>query len=83
MKIAFPIFLILIAAITLQGQKVNDATTPLHLLKPAYDIPYGRPEVKNITDVLDRVFTYLDQSTPMALTDKESQTDVTDNSKID
>ena len=83
MKIAFPIFLILIAAITLQGQKVNDATTPLHLLKPAYDIPYGRPEVKNITDVLDRVYTYLDQSTPMALTDKESQTDVTDYSKID
>ena len=83
MKVTFSAILILLAAFSLQAQKVNDSTTPLHLLKPSYEIPYGKPEVKSITEVLDRIYTYLDQTTPMALINKETQAEVTDYSKID
>ena len=83
MKITLSSILMLLATFSLQAQKVNDATTPLHLLKPAYEIPYGKPEIKSITEVLDRIYNYLDQTTPMALINKETQTEVTDYSKID
>jgi len=83
MKLTFFSILILFAAFSLLAQKVNDATTPLHLLKPAYDTPYGKPEVKSIMEVLDRIYNYLDQTTPMELINKENQTEVTDYSKID
>ncbi|HZL11995.1 MAG TPA: glycoside hydrolase family 88 protein [Prolixibacteraceae bacterium] len=66
-----------------QAQKVNDSTTPLHLMQPAYDTPYGKPEVKSIIEVLDRIYNYLDQTTPMVLINKETQAEVTDYSKID
>src|SRR5665648_1304408 len=55
-----------------QAQKVNDSTTPLHLMQPAYDTPYGKPEVKSIIEVLDRIYNYLDQTTPMVLINKET-----------
>jgi rhamnogalacturonyl hydrolase YesR/lysophospholipase L1-like esterase len=67
----------------LQAQKITDSTTPLHLLAPAYDTPYGKPEVKSITEVLDRVYSYLDQTTPMVLINKDTQAEVTDYAKID
>lgn len=67
----------------IQAQKINDSTSPLHLMKPEYDIPYGKPEVKSIIQVLDRVYLYLDQSTPMALINKDSKAEITDYSKID
>ena len=73
----------MIACMNLQAQKVNDSTSPLHLMKPDYDTPYGKPEVKSITEVLDRVYTYLDKTTPMALINKDTQAEVTDYSKID
>jgi len=83
MKTRLLTLLILSAGLGLQAQKVNDSNSPLHLMKPAYDIPYGKPEVKAITDVLDHVFNYLDKTTPMALMNKESMAVVTDYSKID
>ena len=67
----------------LLAQKVNDSTTPLHLLQPDYDVPYGKPEVAEITAVLDRVYNYLDKTTPMKLVDKVSGNEVTDYSKVD
>jgi unsaturated rhamnogalacturonyl hydrolase len=66
-----------------QAQKINDSTTPLHLMKPDYDTPYGRPEVQQITSVLDRVYNYISQVTPMVLVNKDSNTEVTDYSRID
>jgi rhamnogalacturonyl hydrolase YesR len=52
-------------------------------MAPNYDTPYGKPEVKGITVVLDRIYSYLDQTTPMALIDKVSNVEVTDYSKLD
>jgi rhamnogalacturonyl hydrolase YesR len=66
-----------------QAQKVNDSTSPLHLMTPDYDTPYGKPDTKSIVAVLDKIYSYLNQNTPMALIDKETQTELTDYSKID
>lgn len=61
--------------------KGNDVNTPLHLLKPDYTIPYGETTKEEIVDVLDRVYTYLNKVTPMALIDKTTQTAITDPAK--
>jgi unsaturated rhamnogalacturonyl hydrolase len=83
MRITLAAFLILVAGINLQAQKVNDSTTPLHLMKPEYDTPYGKPEVKSITVVLDRIYSYLDKTTYLALLNKDTQVEITDFLKID
>jgi rhamnogalacturonyl hydrolase YesR len=75
--------LILFIGLNIQAQKVNDSNSPLHLMKPAYDTPYGKPDVKSITTVLDRVYTYLDQVTPMVLLNRDTQSEIKDYSKID
>ncbi|AHF15136.1 glycoside hydrolase family 88/105 protein [Niabella soli] len=60
----------------------NDASTPLHLMKPDYVTPYGETTGKSVKAVLDRVFTYLDSVTPMQLINKETKAPVADLSKI-
>ena len=83
MKLIFSSLFIWIFCLGLQAQKVNDSTTPLHLMAPGYDTPYGKPEVKNITVVLDKIYTYLNAVTPTVLINKETQAEVTDYSAID
>lgn len=41
----------------------NDATAPLHLMKPAYKYKYGVPKKEEVKASLDRIFKYLDEST--------------------
>jgi rhamnogalacturonyl hydrolase YesR len=50
----------------------NDVNTPLHLLKPDYTTPYGETKQTDVKLVLDKVFNYLDNSTPAQLVDKIS-----------
>lgn len=45
----------------------NDATTPLHLLKPAYKFDYGVPKKEAVKASIDRVFDYLNRTTPAEL----------------
>ena len=52
-------------------------------MAPEYETPYGKPDPKSITVVLDRIYAYLDQNTPAVLINKETQAEVTDYSKID
>ena len=59
----------------------NDATAPLHLMQPNYETPYVVPTAVEITKVLDRVYNYLEATTPTQLTDA-SGTDLTDFSKV-
>lgn len=61
-------------------KKGNDVTTPLHLLKPDYDIPYGELTQQKVKQTLDKVFNYLDAVTPTALEDKNSKKNVSVNS---
>ena len=42
---------------------VNDATTPLHLMKPAYKYNYGVPDRKDVKESIDRILDYLDKTT--------------------
>jgi rhamnogalacturonyl hydrolase YesR len=71
-----------VAVIPALGQtkpaKVNDSTTPLHLLQPDYPVPYGQPKVADVTAVLNRVYTYLDGVTPTQIIDKETGKEITD-----
>ena len=67
--------LVALALLTVQCTKqnvqeeVNDSTTPLHLLKPDYKIPYGETTKEDVKAALDRIFQYVDQQTPHALKD--------------
>jgi rhamnogalacturonyl hydrolase YesR/lysophospholipase L1-like esterase len=61
---------LLIFCLGLSAQKQTDSNTPLHLLKPDYKTPYGKPEVKDIVAVLDRIYDYLNENTPASLVKK-------------
>lgn len=56
--------------------KVNDVTTPLHLLQPAYPVPYGIPDSSSVKAVMDKVYRYLDHTTPARLLDKKTSREV-------
>ncbi len=75
------LFAVLLTGTSLYAQpgspKANDSTTPLHLLKPDYPVPYGQPKVEEVTGVLRRIYTYLDANTPTQLIDKETKKDLT------
>ncbi|GLB51244.1 glycosyl hydrolase family 88 [Neptunitalea chrysea] len=65
------------------AQKVNDATTPLHLLQPDYPVPYEAPKVNDIEKVLTNIYTYLEATTPMVLIDKTTRKELKNNTKVD
>lgn len=53
--------------------KGNDVTTPLHATKVDYPVPYDPPTAANIKAVLDRVFNYLDTTTPLQFINRTTQ----------
>lgn len=86
MKKPFTLLICLVLSVTVTftaalGQanspKANDSTTPLHLLKPNYPVPYGQPRVEEVTAVLNRVYTYLENSTPTQVIDRQTGQEIT------
>lgn len=65
-----------------QEKAATDVTTPLHLMKPEYTVPYGIPQISEVKEVLDRVFHYLDEVTPAAITDRKTGEEIKDFSRI-
>lgn len=61
-----------------QAAPMNDATAPLHLMKPNYPTPYGAPTVDGVRAVLGRVMGYLDRVTPAHAVDSKTGATVTD-----
>jgi rhamnogalacturonyl hydrolase YesR len=65
-----------LSSLTVSAQYIskggNDATAPLHLLKPDYDTPYGETKPENVKKTLDKVYQYLNAVTPTALVDKST-----------
>jgi rhamnogalacturonyl hydrolase YesR len=57
---------------------VNDATAPLHLMKPAYPTPYGAATVDGVRATLGRVMDYLERSTPAHAVDRKTGARVAD-----
>jgi unsaturated rhamnogalacturonyl hydrolase len=54
------------------AQDKDDVNTPLHLLPAKYPVPYGAPDRMTVKNAMDRVFSYIDRSTPAQLVDKTS-----------
>lgn len=64
-----------------QTEEINDMTTPLHLLQPQYETPYGSLTAEEVKASLDRVFDYIGKHTPVRVLDKDGR-EVTDLKKI-
>jgi len=63
-KACISIFIIAMNAISVCAQEVvNDATAPLHLMKPAYKYQYGIPKTEDVKASMDRILDYLESTT--------------------
>ena len=60
----------------------TDATTPLHLLKPDYTIPYGIPKQEDVAAILNRVHGYLDGVTPIGFINEKTGAQLADLTKF-
>ncbi len=69
----------LVASVNAQ---TNDVTVPLHLLQPEYPTPYGAPKKENVKEVLDRVFSFLDQNTASIVIDPNTKEEISDLKKV-
>ncbi len=81
--VSFMVFLFVFSLNTMAQKPQNDATTPLHLLKPDYPTPYGAPSVKDVTAVLDRVYEFLEHNSASKLIDSKTNEEVTNLKKLD
>ena len=63
--------------------EINDSNTPLHLLQPDYQKPYGVPTVESVKEHMDRILHYLVECTPTKVVDKHSGELITDYTQID
>jgi unsaturated rhamnogalacturonyl hydrolase len=66
-----------------QQAQPNDATTPLHMLRPDYPVPYGIPRAEEVTAYLNRIHAYLDGVTPTGFINSTNSQPVTDLAKLD
>jgi unsaturated rhamnogalacturonyl hydrolase len=73
------VFILLLSKLA-GAQKANDVTAPLHALQPDYPVPYGAPKAEGVKSVLDRVFNYLDRTTPIGLVNRNTGNEVSLNS---
>jgi rhamnogalacturonyl hydrolase YesR len=86
-KSVLPIIILVLPLISIaqggQRSKTNDVTTPLHLLKPDYKIPYGAPTVSNVTEVLNRIYNYLNAVTPAQFVHRRTGAPITNLTNAD
>ena len=47
--------------------QVNDSNTPLHLMQPRYQTPYGVSTAQEVKQKMDRVLRYLEKASPAQL----------------
>jgi len=83
------ITLILLAGLSIQAlsqqpaqQRITDANTALHALQPDYPVPYGPAKAEEITAILNRVWSFLDVSTPAKVIDRQTKAEITDMAKL-
>lgn len=65
------------------AQVQNDSNTPLHLLQPQYQVPYGILSVDSIKTDLDHVFAYLESTTPTRVENSKTHAVITNYDSID
>jgi unsaturated rhamnogalacturonyl hydrolase len=81
-KYILVIGLLLYTSEVLFAQRVTDSTSPLHLMQPDYETPYNIPQKEQIVQVLDRVYNYLNATTPPQLIDNNTKADIKDHKKL-
>ena len=69
-------------SVSQQTEEVNDSTTPLHLLKPEYKVPYGELSADDVKADLERVFAYIDSERPEDVLVDEDGNKVTDSKRL-
>jgi rhamnogalacturonyl hydrolase YesR len=57
---------------------INDNNTPLHLMQPDYDTPYGIPDTVEVRQAMERILHYLQRATPARVVDGASGRVLTD-----
>jgi len=62
--------------------QITDSNTPLHAMQPDYPVPYGPVKAEDITAVLNRIYSYLDASTPAKVIDSKTKAEITDMTKL-
>jgi rhamnogalacturonyl hydrolase YesR len=65
-----------------QPAKITDSNTALHALPPDYPVPYKPTKTEEIKDVLNRIYNFLETSSPARLVDRQTKAEVSDISKI-
>lgn len=67
MKKLLSLAFVLLPAVGINAQattEINDQNTPLHLMQPQYEIPYGIPQETDVKATIDRVLAYLETEMP-------------------
>jgi rhamnogalacturonyl hydrolase YesR len=64
--------LIFCTPFSIEAQKLTDANTPLHALKPNYPVVYEIPTVENVKEKLTIIYNYLNTATPAQLIHKQT-----------
>ena len=82
-KLAIVLLAVTVQTAIMAQEPANDVTTPLHLLQPDYPTPYGAKTIEEITVTLDRVYNFLDESTPAKLVDSKSNQEISNLKKLD
>ncbi len=77
------LLLSIIVSHSVTAQEKVDAGTKLYLSQADYKTPYGPTTPDAVKEVIDRVYTFIDQSTPMGVIDTKTQDPITDYSQID
>lgn len=70
-------FILIILQPLFAQNKATDATTPLHALQPDYPVPYKIPSAAEITGQIEKVYQYLNATTPSQLVNKQTGKEVT------
>jgi unsaturated rhamnogalacturonyl hydrolase len=73
--------LLFFGSLTPSIAQTNDATTPLHLMKPDYPTPYNVPQKEEIKTVLDRVYTFLDKNSASKIVNATTKAEITNYKK--
>ncbi|GGA65377.1 glycosyl hydrolase family 88 [Flavobacterium palustre] len=82
-KIGVAAVLMGIPTIVSAQQPANDVTAPLHLLQPDYPTPYGAKSAQEIKATIDKVYAFLEKTTPAGLINSKTKQEVTDLKKLD
>ena len=88
MKLTTACLLLLLVAQPLFAQQQppqpqTDTTTPLHMLRPDYPVPYGVPKPEEVARLLNLIHAYLDETTPAGFVNRQTNLPLTDYNSID